>query len=74
MRANCGLTELGRSDAGDVDAHRRWLQSHRCSAIGRSCASRTRRIGLHHLGIAVENVDETVERYRAFNPRGVVVA
>ena len=30
-------------------------------------------LGLHHLGIAVDNVDETLARYRAFNPRGVVI-
>ncbi len=30
--------------------------------------------GLHHLGIAVDNLDETLARYRAFNPRGVIIA
>jgi len=30
--------------------------------------------GLHHLGIAVESIEATLARYRAFNPRGVIVA
>jgi catechol 2,3-dioxygenase-like lactoylglutathione lyase family enzyme len=31
-------------------------------------------LGFHHLGIAVENLDEIVARYRARYPRGTVVA
>ena len=30
--------------------------------------------GLHHLGIAVDNIDEVVARYRARYPRGTVIA
>ena len=68
-----GLDEIGRSAAGDVSLtdgsfnltlfkQRPQLQEPRME------------IGLHHLGIAVDNVEETLARYRAFNPRGVVIA
>jgi catechol 2,3-dioxygenase-like lactoylglutathione lyase family enzyme len=68
-----GLREIGRTDAGDVSLtdgsfnltlfkQRPQLHEPRME------------IGLHHLGIAVENVDQTLARYRAFNPRGVVIA
>jgi catechol 2,3-dioxygenase-like lactoylglutathione lyase family enzyme len=30
-------------------------------------------LGIHHLGIAVDSIEATVARFRAFNPRGVVV-
>ncbi len=66
-----GLTELGRSDAGDVTLTDGGFNL----TVFRNRAELRephKEIGLHHLGIAVENVDETLERYRAFNPRGVV--
>jgi catechol 2,3-dioxygenase-like lactoylglutathione lyase family enzyme len=31
-------------------------------------------IGLHHFGITVDSIETTLARYRAFNPRGVVIA
>jgi catechol 2,3-dioxygenase-like lactoylglutathione lyase family enzyme len=68
-----GLQEIGRTDAGDVTLtdggfnltlfkQRPQLHEPRMET------------GLHHIGIAVENVDQTLARYRAFNPRGVVIA
>jgi catechol 2,3-dioxygenase-like lactoylglutathione lyase family enzyme len=71
-RTSFGLDELGRSEAGDVTLtdggfnvtlFRRRPQLHEPSM----------ELGLHHLGIAVENLDETLARYRAFNPRGVII-
>jgi catechol 2,3-dioxygenase-like lactoylglutathione lyase family enzyme len=67
-----GMDEIGRSEAGDVSLtdggfnltlfkQRPQLREPRMES------------GLHHLGIAVENVDQTLARYRAFNPRGVVI-
>jgi catechol 2,3-dioxygenase-like lactoylglutathione lyase family enzyme len=67
-----GLAEMGRSDAGDitltdggfnVTLFRQRPQLHEPRMES----------GLHHLGIAVERLDETLGRYRAFNPRGVVI-
>jgi catechol 2,3-dioxygenase-like lactoylglutathione lyase family enzyme len=72
--ARClGMEEIGRTDAGDVSLTdggfnltlfklRPQLHEPRMES------------GPHHLGIAVDNVEETLARYRAFNPRGVVIA
>jgi catechol 2,3-dioxygenase-like lactoylglutathione lyase family enzyme len=68
-----GMEEIGRNDAGDVTLtdgafnltlfkQRPQLHEPRME------------IGLHHLGVAVDNVEQTLARYRAFNPRGVVIA
>jgi catechol 2,3-dioxygenase-like lactoylglutathione lyase family enzyme len=68
-----GLDELGRTPAGDVTLtdggfnltlfkQRPQLREPRMEP------------GLHHIGIAVDDVDAAVARYRAFNPRGIVVA
>ena len=68
-----GMEEIGRTDAGDVSLtdggfnltlfkQRPQLHEPRMET------------GLHHIGIAVENMDQTLARYRAFNPRGVVIA
>lgn len=70
-RSSFALAELGRSPEGDVTLtdggfnltffkQRPQLHEPRME------------LGLHHLGIAVDNLDETLARYRAFNPRGVV--
>jgi catechol 2,3-dioxygenase-like lactoylglutathione lyase family enzyme len=70
-RGSFGLDELGRSQQGDVTLtdggfnltlFKERLQLHE---------PRMER-GLHHLGVAVDSLDETIARYRAFNPRGVV--
>jgi catechol 2,3-dioxygenase-like lactoylglutathione lyase family enzyme len=70
--AHLGLEEIGRSPDGDVTLtdggfnltlfrHRPQLHEPRME------------LGLHHLGIAVDDIDATLKRYRAFNPRGVVM-
>ena len=66
------MGEIGRTDAGDVTLtdggfnltlfkHRPQLHEPRMES------------GPHHLGVAVDNLDQTLARYRAFNPRGVVI-
>jgi catechol 2,3-dioxygenase-like lactoylglutathione lyase family enzyme len=40
--------------------------------LGAECEARRER-GLHHLGLQVDDIDETVRRYRSFNPRGIVI-
>jgi catechol 2,3-dioxygenase-like lactoylglutathione lyase family enzyme len=71
-RRQFGLQELGRAAAGDVSLtdggynltlFRNRTELHEPHAEP----------GLHHLGIAVDNIEETLARYRAFNPRGVIV-
>jgi catechol 2,3-dioxygenase-like lactoylglutathione lyase family enzyme len=72
-RRQLGLDELGRTPDGDVTLtdggfnltlfrHRPQLHEPRMEH------------GFHHLGIAVDNVEEVVARYRARYPRGVVIA
>ena len=72
-RGNFGMTELGRSNDGDVTLtdggfnvtifrHRPALKELRMEN------------GLHHIGVAVDDVAATVERYRAKYPRGTVIA
>ena len=67
-----GLAEIGRTAAGDCTLtdggfnltlfkQRPQLHEPRMES------------GPHHLGIAVDNLDQTLARYRAFNPRGVVI-
>jgi catechol 2,3-dioxygenase-like lactoylglutathione lyase family enzyme len=72
-KGNFGFDEIGRSAAGDVTLtdggfnvtlfkNRPDLHEPRMEN------------GLHHLGIAVDNVDEIVARYRKRYPRGTVIA
>lgn len=72
-RAQFGFDELGRSPDGDVSltdlSFNLTLFQNR-----RGLREPHMEIGLHHLGIAVEDIDAIVARYRAFNPRGTVVA
>jgi len=68
-----GLAEMGRTDAGDVtltDGGFNITLFKQRPQLHEPSMER----GLHHLGIAVESLDETLARYRAFNPRGVIVA
>ncbi|HEY6255620.1 MAG TPA: VOC family protein [Xanthobacteraceae bacterium] len=67
-----GMAEIGRSFAGDhtltdggfnLTLFKQRPQLHEPRMEG----------GLHHLGIAVENLEATLARYRAFNPRGVIM-
>jgi catechol 2,3-dioxygenase-like lactoylglutathione lyase family enzyme len=67
-----GMQELGRNDDGDVTLTDGGFNL----TLFRNRAELRephKEVGLHHLGIAVENIDETLVRYRAFYPRGVVV-
>jgi catechol-2,3-dioxygenase len=71
-RGQFGLAELGRSEEGDVSLtdggfnltlfrNRHQLREPHLET------------GLHHLGIAVDDIEAIVARYRAFNPRGTMV-
>src|SRR5215468_11100074 len=68
-----GMAELGRSPEGDVTltdgGFNLSLLRNRPTLREPHLAQ-----GLHHLGIAVERIDEVVARYRSLYPRGTVVA
>jgi catechol 2,3-dioxygenase-like lactoylglutathione lyase family enzyme len=68
-----GMDELGRSAAGDVTmtdgGFNLTLLRPRPELREPHMA-----LGLHHLGIAVDDIDAVVARYRALHPRGTVVA
>jgi catechol 2,3-dioxygenase-like lactoylglutathione lyase family enzyme len=69
---NFGLTELGRTVAGDIsltDGGYK-LTLFRLRPELRELRMET---GLHHLGLEVDNIDEVVARYRARYPRGTVI-
>ena len=68
-----GLEEIGRSEAGDVSLTDGGFNLTLFKQRPQLHEPRME-IGLHHLGVAVDNVEETLARYRAFNPRGVVIA
>jgi catechol 2,3-dioxygenase-like lactoylglutathione lyase family enzyme len=70
---NLGMNEIGRSAEGDVT-----LSDGNFSLTLLRYRGELREphmaFGLHHLGIAVERIDDIVARYRALYPRGTVVA
>jgi len=67
-----GMEEMGRSAEGDVSLTDGGFNLTLFRARPQ-LREPSMEIGLHHLGIAVDNIDETLARYRAFNPRGVVI-
>ena len=70
---NLGMQEIGRSADGDFTlsdgAFNLSLLRNRAELREPHMA-----FGLHHLGIAVERIDEIVARYRFLYPRGTVAA
>jgi catechol 2,3-dioxygenase-like lactoylglutathione lyase family enzyme len=68
-----GMEEIGRSAAGDVTLTDGGFNLTLFKQRPQLHEPRME-LGLHHLGIAVDSVEETLARYRAFNPRGVVIA
>ena len=71
-RRNLGLEELGRSNAGDVSAtdgffNVTFLKRRPELHESRSAA------GLHHFGFQVDDLDATLERYRALMPNMPII-
>jgi catechol 2,3-dioxygenase-like lactoylglutathione lyase family enzyme len=68
-----GMQEIGRSSGGDVTLTDGGFN---LTLFRNRPELRELRMenGLHHLGIAVDNIDAVVARYRACYPRGTVVA
>ena len=71
-RRSFGMEEIGRSPAGDVSLTDGGFNLTLFKQRPQLHEPRME-MGLHHLGVAVDNVEETLARYRAFNPRGVVI-
>ena len=67
-----GLEEMGRTDAGDLTLTDGGFNITLFKQRPQLHEPRMER-GLHHLGIAVESLEETLARYRAFDPRGVII-
>jgi catechol 2,3-dioxygenase-like lactoylglutathione lyase family enzyme len=67
-----GMAEIGRSAEGDVSLTDGGFNLTLFKQRPQLHEPRME-LGLHHLGIAVDDVEETLARYRAFNPRGVVI-
>ncbi|HEX9810318.1 MAG TPA: VOC family protein [Alphaproteobacteria bacterium] len=67
-----GMRELGRSPEGDVSLTEGYfnLTLFRQRA---GLMELRRGIGLHHMGMAVDSIDEVLERYRALVPGGIAV-
>ncbi len=66
------MDELGRSAEGDIsltDGFYNFTLLKRRASLGEPRME----VGLHHVGLEVENLREVEARYRAFHPRGVVV-
>jgi catechol 2,3-dioxygenase-like lactoylglutathione lyase family enzyme len=70
---NFGMRELARFASGDVSLTDGGFN---LSLFKRRPELREPRmeLGLNHIGIAVDDCEAAIARYRAFNPRGVVVA
>lgn len=67
-----GLTELGRSNEGDVsltDGHYNFSVLKMRSELKEP----RNEIGLHHIGLQVGSITEVRDRYLRFNPRGTIV-
>ena len=68
------MEELGRSPQGDVSLTDGYFNLTVLKMRKELRESEPRlAIGANHLGLEVDSIDETVERYLKFNPKGVVV-
>ena len=67
-----GMEEMGRSAEGDVTLTDGGFNLTLFRARPQ-LREPSMEIGLHHVGIAVDNIDEALARYRKFNPRGTVI-
>ena len=66
-----GLTELGRSNEGDVsltDGH----YNFSVLKMRPELKEPRNEIGLHHIGLQVESISQVRDRYLKFNPRGTI--
>ena len=67
-----GLRELGSSNGPNLTLSDGFF-NFTFLQLRPDMAEARRERGLHHLGLQVESLDETLKRYREFSPRGVVI-
>jgi catechol 2,3-dioxygenase-like lactoylglutathione lyase family enzyme len=67
-----GTQEIGRSTEGDVSITDGFYNIT-LFRKRRALKEPSMELGLHHVGLEVENLEEVKARYLAFNPRGVIV-
>jgi catechol-2,3-dioxygenase len=67
-----GLTEMGRNAEGDVSLTDGYVNLTYLQ-IRPSLGEPRMEVGLHHLGLEVDDLERVKDRYLAFNPHGVVV-
>lgn len=67
-----GLGELGRSNQGDVSVTDGYMNLTFLKARD-ELVEADRTIGLHHVGLQVDNMERVTTRYRDINPRGMIV-
>jgi catechol 2,3-dioxygenase-like lactoylglutathione lyase family enzyme len=72
-RGNFGMDEIGRSHDGDVTLTDGGFNLTLFRQRGALHEPRMEQ-GLHHIGIAVDDIDTVIARYRARYPRGTVIA
>lgn len=69
---NFNLEELGRSNHGDVSLTDGFFNITVLKRRAELNESRNG-LGLHHIGLEVDNLDETLERYRALRPNMPII-
>lgn len=67
-----GLAEIARSNQGDVSLTDGYMNLTFIKARDELCEPDTR-LGLHHVGLQVDNLDHTLARYRDVAPRGEII-
>lgn len=67
-----GLSEIGRSNQGDVSLTDGWFNITFLMARA-DLDEPDQRLGLHHVGLQVPKIDHVLDRYRDRNPRAMVV-
>ena len=73
-RSYFSMKELGRSAEGDVSLTDGYFNLTVLKMRKELRETEPRlAIGANHLGLEVDNIEHTVERYLKFNPKGIVV-
>jgi catechol 2,3-dioxygenase-like lactoylglutathione lyase family enzyme len=68
------MQEIGRSSEGDISITDGYFNISVFKLRPELRASEPRlAVGMNHLGLEVDSIEETVERYLKFNPKGIVV-
>ncbi len=71
-KRHLGLEELGRSNQGDVSITDGYMNLT-FFKLRDDMVEPDRTIGLHHVGLQVDNMERVTTRYRDLSPRGVII-